>query len=55
MEFIDAVKQGSLTDIRKCKKADLHNHFVLGGRRSYLKRACRKGYSAGQDAASFDG
>ena len=37
MEFIDAIKQGSLTDIRKCKKADLHNHFVLGGSRRYLK------------------
>ena len=37
MEFIDAIKQGSITDIRKCKKADLHNHFVLGGSRRYLK------------------
>lgn len=37
MEFINAIKQGSLTDIRKCEKADLHNHFVLGGSRRYLK------------------
>ena len=37
MEFMDALKQGSLEDIRKCKKADLHNHFVLGGSRRYLK------------------
>ncbi|SFC07996.1 adenosine deaminase [Butyrivibrio sp. YAB3001] len=37
MDFVDALKQGSLTDIRKCPKADLHNHFVLGGSRSYLK------------------
>ena len=37
MEFTDALKQGSLADIRKCAKADLHNHFVLGGSRDYLK------------------
>ena len=37
MEFIDALKLGSHADIRKCKKADLHNHFVLGGSRRYLK------------------
>ena len=38
MDFVDALNQGSLTDIRKCPKADLHNHFVLGGSRSYLKK-----------------
>ncbi len=37
MDFVEALKQGSLSDIRKCPKADLHNHFVLGGSRSYLK------------------
>ena len=37
MEFIDALKLGSHADIRKCKKADLHNHFVLGGSRRYLR------------------
>ncbi len=42
MEFIDALKQGSLADIRKCKKADLHNHFVLGGSRRYLKEHAGK-------------
>ena len=42
MEFIDALKQGSLADIRKCKKVDLHNHFVLGGSRRYLKEHAGK-------------
>ncbi len=36
MEFTDALKQGNLEAIRKCPKADLHNHFVLGGSRRYL-------------------
>ena len=30
------MKQGNLEAIRKCPKADLHNHFVLGGSRRYL-------------------
>ncbi|WP_029231232.1 adenosine deaminase [Butyrivibrio sp. VCB2006] len=37
MDFIDALQQGNLEEIRKCPKADLHNHFVLGGSRQYLK------------------
>ena len=36
MNFIDALEQGRLDSIRKCPKADLHNHFVLGGSRKYL-------------------
>lgn len=37
MNFIEALKQGDLEAIRKCPKADLHNHFVLGGSRRFLK------------------
>ncbi len=36
MEFKEALKQGNLEAVRKCPKADLHNHFVLGGSRKYL-------------------
>ena len=35
MEFIEALKQGDMESIRRCPKADLHNHFVLGGSRKY--------------------
>lgn len=37
-EFINALKQGDLETIKSCRKADLHNHFVLGGSRNYLKQ-----------------
>lgn len=37
-EFINALKQGDLETIKSCCKADLHNHFVLGGSRNYLKQ-----------------
>ena len=37
MNFTDALEQGNLKAIRECPKADLHNHFVLGGSRKYLK------------------
>jgi hypothetical protein len=36
MEFSDALTQGNLEAIRRCPKADLHNHFVLGGNRRFL-------------------
>ena len=36
MEFTDALKQGNLEALRRCPKADLHNHFVLGGSRRFL-------------------
>ena len=36
MTFTEALKSGSLDDIRKYPKADLHNHFVLGGSREYI-------------------
>ncbi len=35
-EFTDALKQNDLEAIRRSPKADLHNHFVLGGSRQYL-------------------
>lgn len=37
MEFTDALKRGDLAAVRRCPKADLHNHFVLGGSRAYLR------------------
>ena len=37
MEFTDALKRGDLEAVRKCPKADLHNHFVLGGNRQFLR------------------
>ena len=36
MTFIEALKSGDLDEIRRFPKADLHNHFVLGGSREYL-------------------
>ena len=36
MRFTDALIDGDIAAIRKCPKADLHNHFVLGGSRKYL-------------------
>ena len=38
MDFLQALKSGSLDEIRKFPKADLHNHFVLGGNREYIFR-----------------
>lgn len=37
-EFINALKQKNLEKIKLCPKSDLHNHFVLGGSRRYLKQ-----------------
>ena len=42
MEFADALRCGDLEAVRKCPKADLHNHFVLGGSREYLRRHSEK-------------
>ena len=36
MTFIEALKSGSIENSRKIPKADLHNHFVLGGNRDYI-------------------
>lgn len=38
MGVTDALKRGDLAAVRKYPKADLHNHFVLGGSREYLRR-----------------
>ena len=42
MEFTDALIQGNLEAVRRCPKADLHNHFVLGGSRLFLREHVRK-------------
>ena len=36
MMFTEALWRGNLEAIRKSPKADLHNHFVMGGSRKYL-------------------
>lgn len=36
MTFTEALKSGDIDAIRKFPKADLHNHFVLGGSREYI-------------------
>jgi len=36
--FISALKDNNLDELRKIPKADLHNHFVLGGDRAYIKQ-----------------
>ena len=38
LEFIEALKTHDIDAIKNVPKADLHNHFVLGGSRDYLKR-----------------
>ena len=37
-DFIQALKQKDLKKIRSFPKSDLHNHFVLGGSRRYLRQ-----------------
>lgn len=36
-KFLAALKNRELRSVRQVPKADLHNHFVLGGSRDYLK------------------
>ncbi len=36
-DFIEALEKGDLEAIRKIPKADLHNHFVLGGSWEFIK------------------
>lgn len=36
-KFINYIKAENLMKIRKIPKSDLHNHFVLGGNREYIK------------------
>ncbi|MDE7352120.1 MAG: adenosine deaminase [Acetatifactor sp.] len=40
--FTDALKQRNLEKIRVFPKSDLHNHFVLGGSRQYLREITGK-------------
>ena len=42
MEFTDALKYGDPEAVRSFPKADLHNHFVLGGSRRYLREHAGK-------------
>ena len=35
-KFITALKDNDLAAVREVPKADLHNHFVLGGSRTYI-------------------
>lgn len=37
-DFITALQERNLDKLRQCPKADLHNHFVLGGSRAYLRQ-----------------
>ena len=38
MSFAEALRSENLDRIRRFPKSDLHNHFVLGGSREYLRR-----------------
>ena len=40
--FMEALEQGNLETLRKYPKADLHNHFALGGSRRFLYQATGK-------------
>ena len=42
--FIDALTRNDLESVRMCSKADLHNHFVLGGSRQYLMQHTGKNF-----------
>lgn len=37
-KFINALEEHDANVMKKIPKADLHNHFVLGGNREYIKR-----------------
>jgi adenosine deaminase len=37
MNFVEAIKSENLDQIRSFPKADLHNHFVLGGSKDFIK------------------
>ncbi|MGN1166653.1 MAG: adenosine deaminase family protein [Lachnospiraceae bacterium] len=37
MNFIEALQNGDIEQLQKEPKADLHNHFVLGGSRKFIK------------------
>ena len=35
-EFINALQMNDVESLRRIPKADLHNHFYLGGNRDYI-------------------
>ncbi|MDO5519912.1 MAG: adenosine deaminase [bacterium] len=37
MNFIDALQQGNIEELKKIPKSDVHNHFALGGSRKYIR------------------
>lgn len=39
MNYVEAIKSENIDNIRGFPKADLHNHFVLGGSRDFIKAA----------------
>lgn len=48
-KFINALKADDIDTIRQIPKSDLHNHFVLGGDRQYIKMV------TGRSIPSFEG
>lgn len=38
--FIEALQRQDLAALRKVPKADLHNHFMLGGDRKWIRENC---------------
>ena len=42
IDFPNAMRLGDLNAVRRCPKADLHNHFVLGGSRRFLREYANK-------------
>ena len=37
-KFINSLKLKDIVGIKTIPKSDLHNHFVLGGNREYIKK-----------------
>jgi len=48
-KFVNSLKSKNIVGIRTVPKADLHNHFVLGGNREYIKKV------TGIDIPYFEG
>ena len=38
MNFRQALRNRDMDQLRRVPKSDLHNHFVLGGNREYIRR-----------------
>jgi len=61
-QFMDALKDQNIQAIKQVPKADLHNHFVLGGNREYIREMtgisipCHQGMlSSMQDMHDWNG